>query len=82
MSIRPEEISSILKKEIEQYEAEVRVDEVGTVIQVNDGIARIYGLRNVMAGELIEFPGGVFGMAQNLEEDHVGCVILGDFEDP
>ncbi|HHX95493.1 MAG TPA: F0F1 ATP synthase subunit alpha [Clostridia bacterium] len=80
MSIRPEEISSILKKEIEQYEAEVRVDEVGTVIQVNDGIARIYGLKNVMAGELIEFPGGVFGMAQNLEEDHVGCVILGDFE--
>jgi len=80
MSIRAEEISSILKMEIEQYEAEVRVDEVGTVIQVNDGIARIYGLRNVMSGELIEFPGGVFGMAQNLEEDHVGCVILGDFE--
>lgn len=80
MSIRPEEISSILKKEIEQYEAEVRVDEVGTVIQVNDGIARIYGLRNVMSGELIEFSGGVFGMAQNLEEDHVGCIILGDFE--
>lgn len=80
MSIRPEEISSILKKEIEQYEAEVQVDEVGTVIQVYDGIARIYGLKNVMAGELIEFPGGVFGMAQNLEEDHVGCIILGDFE--
>lgn len=80
MSIRPEEISSILKKEIEQYEAEVRVDEVGTVIQVNDGIARIYGLKNVMSGELIEFPGGIFGMAQNLEEDHVGCVILGEFE--
>ena len=80
MSIRPEEISSILKREIEQYEAEVRVDEVGTVIQVNDGIARIYGLKNVMSGELIEFPGGVFGMAQNLEEDHVGCVILGEFE--
>ena len=80
MSIRPEEISSILKMEIEQYEAEVRVDEVGTVIQVNDGIARLYGLKNVMSGELIEFPGGIFGMAQNLEEDHVGCVILGDFE--
>lgn len=80
MSIRPEEISSILKMEIEQYEAEVRVDEVGTVIQVNDGIARIYGLKNVMSGELIEFPGGIFGMAQNLEEDHVGCVILGEFE--
>jgi len=80
MSIRPEEISSILKREIEQYEAEVRVDEVGTVIQVNDGIARIYGLRNVMSGELIEFPGGIMGMAQNLEEDHVGCIILGNFE--
>lgn len=80
MSIRPEEISSILKREIEQYEAEVRVEEVGTVIQVNDGIARIYGLKNVMSGELIEFPGEVFGMAQNLEEDHVGCIILGEFE--
>ena len=80
MSIRPAEISSILKREIEQYEAEVRVDEVGTVIQVNDGIARIYGLKNVMSGELIEFPGEIFGMAQNLEEDHVGCVILGEFE--
>jgi len=80
MSIRPEEISSILKQQIEQFEAEVRVDEVGTVIQVGDGIARIYGLKNVMAGELIEFPGGVYGMAQNLEEDHVGCVILGEFE--
>jgi len=80
MSIRPEEISSILKQQIEQFEAEVRVEEVGTVIQVGDGIARIYGLRNVMASELIEFPGGVYGMAQNLEEDHVGCVILGEFE--
>ncbi|NLO89355.1 MAG: F0F1 ATP synthase subunit alpha [Clostridia bacterium] len=80
MSIRPEEITSILKQQIEQFDAEVNIEEVGTVLQVGDGIARIYGLKNVMAGELIEFPGGVFGMAQNLEEDHVGCVILGDYE--
>ncbi|KUK11102.1 MAG: ATP synthase subunit alpha [Clostridia bacterium 41_269] len=80
MSIRPEEITSILKQQIEQFDAEVNIEEVGTVLQVGDGIARIYGLKNVMAGELIEFPGGVYGMAQNLEEDHVGCVILGEFE--
>ncbi|MHB1125889.1 MAG: F0F1 ATP synthase subunit alpha [Bacillota bacterium] len=81
MSIRPDEISSILKSQIEGYEAEVEAADVGTVIQVGDGIARIYGLEQAMAGELLEFPGGVFGMVLNLEEDNVGCVILGPYQD-
>ncbi|MGF7183929.1 F-type H+-transporting ATPase subunit alpha [Desulfitispora alkaliphila] len=81
MSIRPEEISSILKQQIENYEADVEVTNVGTVIQVGDGIARIYGLEKAMAGELLEFPGGVYGMVQNLEEDNIGCVILGPYTD-
>ncbi|NLK00280.1 MAG: F0F1 ATP synthase subunit alpha, partial [Clostridia bacterium] len=80
MSIRPDEVSLILKQQIEQYETEIEINEVGTVLQVGDGIARVYGLNNVMSGELIEFPGGGYGMAQNLEEDSVGCVILGKFE--
>ncbi|MGI9952097.1 F0F1 ATP synthase subunit alpha [Moorellaceae bacterium AZ2] len=79
MSIRPDEITSILKSQIEQYEAEVEVAEVGIVTQVGDGIARVYGLEQAMAGELLEFPGGVYGMALNLEEDNVGCVILGPY---
>ncbi|MFZ5943920.1 MAG: F0F1 ATP synthase subunit alpha [Bacillota bacterium] len=79
MSIRPEEISSILKKQIENYDTAVEVSNVGTVIQVGDGIARIYGLQNCMAGEMLEFPGGVYGMALNLEENNIGCVILGPF---
>jgi len=79
MSIRPEEISSILQQQIERYETEVEVTEVGTVIQVGDGIARIYGLEKAMAGELIEFPGGIYGMVLNLEEDNVGAVILGPY---
>ena len=79
MSIRPEEISSILKQQIETYDTVVEVSNVGTVIQVGDGIARIYGLQNAMAGELFEFPGGVSGMALNLEEDNIGCVILGPY---
>jgi len=79
MSIRPEEISSILKKQIENYDTAVEVSNVGTVIQVGDGIARIYGLQNAMAGEMLEFPGGVYGMALNLEENNIGCVILGPF---
>jgi F-type H+-transporting ATPase subunit alpha len=77
MSIRPEEISSILKQQIERYQAEVEVSNVGTVIQVGDGIARVYGLQNAMAGELLEFPGDVVGMVLNLEEDNVGAVLLG-----
>ncbi|MBE3580195.1 MAG: F0F1 ATP synthase subunit alpha [Thermoanaerobacteraceae bacterium] len=79
MSIRPDEITSILKSQIERYEAQVEVAEVGIVTQVGDGIARVYGLEQAMAGELLEFPGGVYGMALNLEEDNVGCVILGPY---
>lgn len=79
MSIRPEEISSILKQQIESYQTQVEVANIGTVIQVADGVARIHGLSQAMAGEMLEFPGGVFGMALNLEEDNIGCVILGPF---
>ena len=79
MSLRPEEISSILKQQIENFDAAVEVSNVGTVIQVGDGIARIYGLEQAMAGELLEFPGGVSGMVLNLEEDNIGCVLLGPF---
>ncbi len=81
MSIRPEEISSILKQQIENYQADVDVSQVGTVITVGDGICRIYGLNNAMAGELLEFENGVMGLAMNLEEDNIGCVILGQFTD-
>ncbi|MDR1320053.1 MAG: F0F1 ATP synthase subunit alpha [Gracilibacteraceae bacterium] len=79
MNLRPEEISSIIKQQIERYESTLEVTDVGAVIQVGDGIARIYGLENAMMGELLEFPGGVFGMVMNLEEDNIGCVILGPF---
>src|SRR5690625_3690936 len=79
MSIRPDEISSILKEQIKNFEQEIDVAEVGTVINVGDGIARIYGLEKAMAGEMLEFPGGIFGMVLNLEEDNIGCVILGPY---
>ncbi|MCL2816978.1 MAG: F0F1 ATP synthase subunit alpha [Clostridiales bacterium] len=79
MSIRPEEISAILKAQIENYESSIDVAEVGTVISVGDGIARIYGLQNAMSGELLQFSTGVMGMALNLEEDNIGCVILGPY---
>lgn len=81
MSIKPEEISSLIKQQIEQYQDDIEVVDVGTVIQVGDGIARVHGLQNVMAGELLEFHGGIMGMAQNLEEDQVGVVILGPYSD-
>jgi F-type H+-transporting ATPase subunit alpha len=77
--IRADEISRVLREEIENYEKVVNVSETGSVISVGDGIARIYGLENVMAGELIEFAGGVSGIALNLEEDSVGAVMLGDY---
>ncbi|MEK7467673.1 MAG: F0F1 ATP synthase subunit alpha [Planctomycetota bacterium] len=77
MQIRPEEISQIIQKEIRKYESDLKMESVGTVLTVGDGIARVYGLDKVMSGELVEFPGGVFGMALNLEEDSVGIVILG-----
>ncbi|MDD3268829.1 MAG: F0F1 ATP synthase subunit alpha [Syntrophomonadaceae bacterium] len=79
MSIRPEEISAILKEQIERYQSEVEVSNVGSVIYVGDGIARVYGLQGAMAGELLEFPGGTFGMVLNLEEDNVGAVLLGKY---
>lgn len=80
MSLRPEEISSIIKEQIKKYEQKLDVVDVGTVLQVGDGIARIHGLEKCMAGELLEFPGDVYGMALNLEEDNVGCVLLGSDE--
>ena len=79
MKLRPEEISSIIKQQIEKYRTEVEITDVGTVIQVGDGIARIYGLEKAMSGELLEFPGGIYGMALNLEEDNIGCVIMGPY---
>ena len=78
MNLRPEEISSVIKEQINRYSAELEVSEVGTVIQVADGIARIHGLEKAMQGELLEFPGEVYGMVLNLEEDNVGAVLLGD----
>ncbi len=77
MLIRPEEISDIIKKKIDDYETQMKVEEVGYVIQSSDGIAKIYGLENCMAGELIDFGNDIFGMALNLEEECVGCVLLG-----
>ncbi|MEQ2528521.1 F0F1 ATP synthase subunit alpha [Robertmurraya yapensis] len=81
MSINSEEISALIKKQIENYQSEIQVSDVGTVITVGDGIARAHGLDNVMAGELLEFSNGVMGMAQNLEENNVGIIILGPFTD-
>lgn len=78
MNLRPEEISSVIKEQIKNYSTKLEVSDVGTVIQVADGIARIHGLEKAMAGELLEFPGEVFGMVLNLEEDNVGAVLLGD----
>ncbi len=80
MSMRAEEISALIKQQIESYDAEIEVSDVGTVIQVGDGIARVHGLDNVMSGELIEFSNGVMGLAQNLEESNVGVVILGEYK--
>ena len=78
MSLRPEEISSIIKQQIENYDTAVKTDDVGYVLQSGDNIARIYGLKSCMSGELLQFENNVFGMALNLEEDNVGCVVLGD----
>ena len=76
--VRPDEISRILRQSLERFNSEVDVYESGTVLQLGDGIARVHGLQNVMASELLEFPGEVMGMALNLEEDNVGCVLFGD----
>ena len=80
MNIKPEEITSIIKKEIQRYGAQIQTIDSGTIIQIGDGIARVYGLDDCMQGELLEFPNGVFGMALNLEQDNVGCVLLGSEE--
>ena len=78
MNLKPEEISSVIKEQIERYSTKLEVSDVGTVIQLADGITRIHGLENAMQGELLEFPGEVYGMVMNLEEDNVGVVLLGD----
>ena len=78
MNLRPEEISSVIKEQIKNYSTKLEVSDVGTVIQVADGIARIHGLENAMSGELLEFPNEIYGMVLNLEEDNVGAVLLGD----
>jgi F-type H+-transporting ATPase subunit alpha len=78
MEIRAAEISAILKDQIANFDAEADVSEVGQVLSVGDGVARVYGLDNVQAGEMVEFPGGIMGMALNLETDNVGIVIFGN----
>ena len=77
MSFRPEEVSAILAQELERYEAKLETKSVGSVLSVGDGIARVWGLEDAMAGELIKFPGDIMGMVLNLEEDNVGVVLFG-----
>src|SRR6201991_4229149 len=79
MDIKAEEISKIIRDQIGSYAVDVNVAEVGTVVSIGDGIARVHGIEKAMAGEMIEFPHGVFGIALNLEEDSVGTVLLGDY---
>src|SRR5512140_3110920 len=79
MKFKADEIASVMQQEIEQFESRIDVREVGRVIEVGDGIARVYGLSGVMSGEMVEFPGGVQGLALNLEENSVGVIILGDY---
>ncbi|MEK6681482.1 MAG: F0F1 ATP synthase subunit alpha [Nitrospirota bacterium] len=81
MQIKAEEISEIIKGQLAGFEKEIEIKEIGTVLMVGDGIAKVYGLENAMAGELLEFPGGIYGMTLNLEEDNVGVVLLGDDKD-
>src|SRR5882757_9405544 len=77
--IKADEITKLIREQIEGYESKITVDEVGTVISLGDGIARIYGLDKVMAGELLDFPHGIAGIAMNLEEDQVGAVLMGEY---
>ena len=79
MSIKAEEISALIKQQLANYQDEISVEETGTVTYVGDGIARAHGLENALAGELLEFDSGVYGMVQNLESNDVGIVVLGDF---
>ena len=76
--IKPDEISSIIKQQIKNYDNKIELTDTGSVLKVGDGIATVYGLENIMSSELLEFPGEVFGMALNLEEDVVGAVLFGD----
>src|SRR5688572_15952329 len=78
MGIRPEEITNILAKELQGYDNKAKTEHVGTVLQVGDGIARVHGLPDCQMGELLEFPGGVMGLALNLEEDSIGAVLIGE----
>ena len=80
MAIRPEEISSILKKQLQEFQMEVEVSSVGSVLSVGDGIARVWGLQDAMSNELLEFPNGLYGIALNLEEENIGCVLLGPYD--
>src|SRR5205807_3005649 len=77
--IKADEITQLIRQQIENYETKIAVDEVGTIISLGDGIARVHGLEKVMAGELLEFPHNVAGLAMNLEEDQVGVVLLGEY---
>ncbi len=79
MKFNSDEIASVIQKEIETFESQMDVREVGTVLEVGDGIARVYGLSGVMAGEMVQFPSGAIGLAFNLEENSVGVIILGDY---
>src|SRR6187431_2972224 len=79
--VRPDEVSAILRQQLSNFKTEAELEEVGTVLQVGDGVARIYGLSKAQAGELIEFSNGVIGLVLNLEEDNVGAVILGDYNE-
>jgi len=79
MKFNADEISSVIQSEIEKFETDIDVREVGTVLEVGDGLARVYGLSSVAAGEMVEFPGGINGVAFNLEENSVGVIILGDY---
>src|ERR687897_1179065 len=81
MNIKAEEISKIIRDQIGSYAVDVDVAEVGTIISIGDGIARVHGVENAMSGEMLEFPHGVFGIALNLEEDSVGAVLLGEFKE-
>jgi F-type H+-transporting ATPase subunit alpha len=81
VNIRPDEVSAVIREQMEKFGAEAEMTGVGRVLQVGDGVARVYGLRQAMMGEMIEFPGGVYGLAHNLEEDNVGCILLGSDTD-
>ncbi len=80
MALKPDEITAILRRQIQEFESTIGVEQIGSVLVVGDGIARVYGLEDAMAGELLEFPGEVYGMALNLEKDNIGCVILGPYD--